>query len=115
MSFISEIQLEDEFSPYVEFREAFGFVPNLLRAQTLLPRLIEAQARLECAVRLREGAIPRIHKERILLSIAADRRDEYCLALDGKVMLSLGLPEHEVDNLLDDFLCGRLPAGLAER
>ncbi len=115
MSFISEIRLEDEFSPYVEFREAFGFVPNLLRTQTLLPRLIEAEARLECAVRLREGAIPRIHKERILLSIAADRRDEYCLALDGKVMLSLGLPEHEVDNLLDDLLCGRLPAGLAER
>jgi RNA polymerase sigma-70 factor (ECF subfamily) len=115
MSFLGEVQLENEFGPYVAFREAFGFVPNLLRAQTLLPRAIEAQARLECAVRLREGAIPRIQKERILLSIAVDRANDYCLALDGKVMSSLGVSEREIDDLLNDFLNGRPHAGLSER
>ena len=73
MSFLSEVQLGDKFGPFVVFQEALGFIPNLLRAQTLLPRAIEAQAKLESAVRLQEGAISRVQKERIFLSIAGDR------------------------------------------
>jgi hypothetical protein len=90
MSFLNEVGLGDNFGPFVAFQEAFGFIPNLLHAQTLLPRVIEAQAKLENAVRLREGAISRIQKERILLSIAADRQDTYCMAVDSKVLSSLG-------------------------
>ena len=75
MSFLSEVQLEEKFGPFVGFQEALGFVPNLLRAQTLLPRLVEAQAKLESAVRIHEGAISRLQKERILLSVSADRKD----------------------------------------
>jgi hypothetical protein len=67
MSFLNEVQLEDKFGPFARFQEAIGFVPNLFRAQTLLPRLVEAQAKLESAVRLQEGAISRVQKERILL------------------------------------------------
>ena len=55
MSFLREVQLEREFGPSVAFREALGFLPNLIRAQSLLPRVIEAQAKLEDAVRLRSG------------------------------------------------------------
>jgi len=102
MSFFSEVRLEDEFGPFVTFQEALGFVPNLVRAQTLLPRVVEAQAKLECAVRLQEGAIPRIQKERILLSIAADRHDAYCVALDAKVLSSLGVSDSEIHDLLND-------------
>jgi RNA polymerase sigma-70 factor (ECF subfamily) len=102
MSFFSEVRLEDQFGPFVTFQEALGFVPNLVRAQTLLPRVVEAQAKLERAVRLQEGAIPRIQKERILLSIAADRHDAYCVALDAKVLSSLGVSDSEVHDLLND-------------
>src|SRR5271154_4719163 len=102
MSFFSEVRLEDEFGPFVTFQEALGFVPNLVRAQTLLPRVVEAQAKLERAVRLQEGAIPRIQKERILLSIAADRHDAYCVALERKVLSSLGVSDSQVDDLLND-------------
>jgi RNA polymerase sigma-70 factor, ECF subfamily len=101
MSFLDEAQIDDEFGPFAEFQEALGFVPNLLRAQTLLPRAIEAQAKLESALRLREGAIPRIQKERILLSIAADRGDRYCMAVDGKIASSLGMSDAEIDDLLN--------------
>ena len=52
MSFLSEVQLKDEFSTFLTFQMAFGFIPNLLRAQTLLPRVIEAHSKLEEAVRL---------------------------------------------------------------
>jgi RNA polymerase sigma-70 factor, ECF subfamily len=102
MSFLSEVQLEAGFAPFATFRESFGFVPNLLQAQTLLPRVIEAQAKLEGAVRLQEGAISRVQKERILLSIAVDRQDAYCIAVDSKVLSSLGATQSQIDSLLND-------------
>ena len=102
MSFFSEVELEDKFVPFVAFREALGFIPNLLHAQTLLPRVIEAQAKLEGAVRLQEGSISRVQKERILLSIAVDRQDAYCITLDSKVLSSLGASEGQIDSLWSD-------------
>ncbi len=57
---------------------------------------------LESAVRLREGAISRVHKERILLSVAADREDSYCVSLDSKILSSLGLSDIQIDDLLND-------------
>jgi RNA polymerase sigma-70 factor (ECF subfamily) len=109
MSFLSEVRLEDKFGPFVASREALGFIPNLLRAQTLLPRVIEAQAMLESAVRLREGAISRVQKERILLRIAADRQDIYCVTVDSKILSSLGIS----DGQIDDFLNGSVHADLS--
>ncbi len=110
MSFFSEVQLEAKFVPFVAFREALGFIPNLLHAQTLLPRVIEAQAKLEGAVRLQEGAISRVQKERILLSIAVDRQDAYCITLDSKVLSSLGPSEGQIDSLLSDHRSADLSA-----
>src|ERR1700758_934425 len=107
MSFLSEAQLEDEFGPFIAFQKAFGVIPNLLQAQTLLPRVIEAQAMLESAVRLREGAISRVQKERILLSIAADQRDTYCVALDSRVLSSHGLSDGQIGDLLNGRHAGR--------
>src|SRR5271163_3798915 len=103
MSFLSEVQPKDKFAPFVAFQAGLGFVPNLVQAQTLLPRLIEAQAILESAVRLREGAIPRVQKERILLIVAAERQDTYCVALDSKILSSLGLSDVQIDGLLADY------------
>jgi RNA polymerase sigma-70 factor, ECF subfamily len=102
MSFLDEVGPEQAFDPFVAFRKAFGFVPNLLRAQSALPRVIAAHAKIEEAVCFRDGAISRIHKERILLSIAADRRDDYWVALDTELLISLGVREDHIDNLLND-------------
>jgi AhpD family alkylhydroperoxidase len=110
MSFLREAQLEKEFGPSVVFREALGFLPNLIRAQCLLPRVIEAQAKLEDAVRLREGELSRAQKERILLTIAAARRDTYCIAMHSRVLSSLGLSDREIDHFLNDYRTGDLSA-----
>jgi hypothetical protein len=59
MSFLPEVELSDEFQPFATFDEDLGSVPNLLRAQALLPRVIEGQAILEKAVRLDRGVISR--------------------------------------------------------
>lgn len=103
MSFLREVQLVKEFGPSVVFREALGFLPNLIRAQSLLPRVIEAQAKLEDAVRLRAGALSRAQKERILLTIAADRRDTYCIAMHSRVLSSLGATPAQIDDLLNEY------------
>lgn len=102
MSFRDEVDPERASDPFVAFRKAFGFVPNLLRTQIALPRVIAAHAKIEEAVCFRDGAISRIHKERILLSIAADRRDNYWVTLGTKLLISLGVPEDHIDNLLND-------------
>lgn len=100
-----------ESDPFVAFREAFGFIPNLLRAQGALPRLVAAHTKLEKAVSLHDGAISRIHKERILFSIAADRRDNYWIALGAELLTSLGVAEGHIDNLLGDYEQAGLSAG----
>ena len=102
MSFLNEVQLEEKFGPFAGFQEALGFVPNLFRAQTLLPRLVEAQAKLESAVRIHEGAMSRLQKERILLRVSADRKNAYCLGMECKVLSSLGVSESQVQALLND-------------
>jgi len=110
MSFLREVQLEREFGPFVVFHEALGFTPNLLHAQSSLPRLIEAQAKLENGVRFNAGAISRIQKERILLSIAADRQDAYCVAMDNTVLSTLGVPDEQIDDLLNHLPSADLSA-----
>jgi RNA polymerase sigma-70 factor (ECF subfamily) len=108
MSFRGQARPEQISDHLFVFRKAFGFIPNFLRAQIALPRVIAAHAKLEEAVCLRDGAISRIHKERILLSIAVDRRDNYWVALNTEVLISLGVPEDHIDSLLNDYE----PAGL---
>ncbi|HXW91976.1 MAG TPA: carboxymuconolactone decarboxylase family protein, partial [Terriglobales bacterium] len=110
MSFLREVQLGNEFGAFVVLQEALGFIPNLLRAQTLLPRVIEAQAKLEMAVRPRQGAISSVQKERMLLSVAANREDSYCVALESKVLSSLGVPDSQLDDFLNDYIHAGLSA-----
>ncbi len=54
MSFFREVQLDDNFGPFVAFQENLGFVPNLFRAQTLLPRVLEVQAHIAGTVLLKD-------------------------------------------------------------
>src|SRR5258708_39888953 len=103
MSFLRTVQLDDKFGPFVAFQETFGFVPNLLRAQTLLPRVIEAQTKLGSAVLLQEGAISRIQKEQIILIVAAARRDIYCVNAYCKILSSLGKSDAQLTSIFHNY------------
>jgi RNA polymerase sigma-70 factor, ECF subfamily len=100
MSFLPEVALGDGFQPFAAFYKELGFIPNLLRAQSLLPGLIEAQAVFEKAVRLNPGAISRAQKDRILLCVAADRGDVYGAGLARAALLLEGKPGHGIEGLL---------------
>lgn len=103
MSFLSEVSLGDEFGPFAAYRETFGFIPNLLRAQTLVTRLIEAHAALETIALSKAKALSRVLKEEILLILAAERRDIYCVTARSMVLRTLGLPQAQLVQLLSDF------------
>jgi uncharacterized peroxidase-related enzyme len=103
MSFLREVQLGENFGPFVTFREKYGFIPRLLRAQTLLPRVIEAQEKLESAVLIKEGTLSRIQKEQIALAVAAVHQNAYCLAAHAGILRSLDVPESRLAYLLSDY------------
>jgi hypothetical protein len=60
MSYFGEVALGPSFQPFVSFREQFGYVPNLFRGQTLLPRVIEGEAALIDAVLFKKRNLSRI-------------------------------------------------------
>ena len=63
MSLIPKVALPHSFPAYETFRDHFGFVPAIFRAQSLLPRVIEAEAQLVAAVLLAPGALTRVQKK----------------------------------------------------
>jgi uncharacterized peroxidase-related enzyme len=100
MGYLGEAQFDPSFSPFAAFREHFGFVPRLFRAQTLLPRVIEAEAALTRAVLLTEQALSRIQKECILLILAAAHRNTYCVTAHYQMLYLLGVPEEKLDRII---------------
>lgn len=102
MSTSDKIEFESPIDSLSTFQNALGYVPALVRAQALLPRLMEAQASLESATRLRDDDLSRLQKERILLAIASDRRDLYAMAEHCSVLSALGEPDAQIDALLVD-------------
>jgi RNA polymerase sigma-70 factor (ECF subfamily) len=109
VSYLREVELDEGFGPFVGFRESFGFVPNLFRAQTILPRVIEAEAGIAGAVLLTEGALTRMQKESILLAVAAADRNLYCVAAHRHSLQSLGMTEPRIDGILRDHRRSGLP------
>ena len=102
MSYIRETELGLDFAPFAAFRERFGFVPNLFRAQTLLPRAIEAEAGIAATVLLQENALSRTQKEYILLKVAAAHHNTYCVTAHYHMLRSLGVPESQLNQIMTD-------------
>lgn len=102
MSFFPQVELGEAFGPFALFREKLGFVPNLFRAQTLLPRVIEAEAQVAGTVLLKEGSLSRTQKECLLLAIAGAKQNAYCVTAHWEMLRSLGLTVRQLDQILTD-------------
>ncbi|HTX33987.1 MAG TPA: peroxidase-related enzyme [Bryobacteraceae bacterium] len=102
MSYFGEVDLDSSRQPVPALRNLFGFVPNLLRAQTLLPRLIEAEAGLAAAILFKEQALSRSQKERIALVASAAHGIGYCFSGHYQTLRSLGSPEEDLDQIVRD-------------
>jgi uncharacterized peroxidase-related enzyme len=109
MSFLPEVELPETFGPFAFFRENFGFIPNIFRAQTLLPRVIEAEAQIASAVQLKECALSRKQKECVFLAIAAANKNTYCITAHREMLCSLGMTERQVSRIVMDHHRAALP------
>ena len=102
MSYLREVELDAAFPAFACLQELFGFVPNVFRAQTLLPRTIEAGAGIASAVLLQDRALSRTRKESIMLAVAAANRNTYCAAEHHQTLRSLGVPAHQLHQIVID-------------
>jgi len=102
MSFLREVEVPDSFGPFVALRESMGFVPKLFRAQTLLPRVIEAEAQIAASVLLKQSELSRTQKECILLVVAAAKLNTYCVTAHYQILRTLGLKEDQLDRIIGD-------------
>jgi RNA polymerase sigma-70 factor, ECF subfamily len=103
MSYFGEVDLGSSFQPFTACREQFGFVPKLFRAQTLLPRLIEAESALTSAILFTDKALTRTQKECILLVLAAVQGNSYCFSLHYQMLKLLGVTESRLDRIIGDY------------
>ena len=110
MSLLPQTALPDSFPPYEAFRQHFGFVPAIFRAQSLIPRIIEAETQIAGAVLLAPGALTRVQKETILLTLASRHRNAYCVTAHRHFLGGLGLPMHQLDVLTRDYHDAGLPS-----
>jgi RNA polymerase sigma-70 factor, ECF subfamily len=110
MSFFREVHLDDGFGPVAALKERYGFIPNLIRAQAIAPRLIESYEKLESIALVQENALSRIQKERIALVLAAALRDGYTAAARASLLGSLGASSDVINRLLGDYRAAGLPA-----
>jgi len=103
MGYLGELELGSSFPQFVTFEEAFGFVPQIFRAQTLLPRVIEAEAALLTTILLKEQALSQIQKEYVVLTLAQAHRNVYCVTAHHEMLRLLGVPEQQLDRILVDY------------
>jgi RNA polymerase sigma-70 factor (ECF subfamily) len=103
MSYFGEVGVGSTFQPFTAFCEQFGFVPNLFRAQTLLPRVIEAEAALISGILFTDQVLSRAQKECILLALAAANDNAYCLNLHYQTLKLLGATEQRLDRIVTDY------------
>ena len=101
MSFLPRGELPQDDAPLRAVRERLGFVPAVFRAQSLLPRVVEAEAALVDAVLLHPGALSWRHREEILVAVSAARRNRHCVAVHAQVLRSLAVTEPEIEALAD--------------
>ncbi len=110
MSFVVEAALPEDYGPFQAFRESLGFLPSIFRAQSLLPRIIEAEAAIASATLLAPGALTRVSKESILLAVAAAHRNVYCVTAHGWILRRLGIEAGRVDAIATGRHATRLDA-----
>jgi RNA polymerase sigma-70 factor (ECF subfamily) len=102
-SYFGEVDLRSSFQPFTVFSEQFGFVPKLFCAQTLVPRVIEAEAALISSILFTDHALARAQKECILLALAAANDNPYCSSLHYQTLKLLGATEQRLDRIVADY------------
>ena len=89
----------DPARSYPQLVAAYGFLPNLFRAQSAIPGAIEAEQQVVDTVLVRQGRLSKNQKDAILNGVATVWGSDYCRALFGHSLAAA--PDH--NSALLDF------------
>ena len=110
MSYIRRGDLdENEYPPFKAVQEAFGFVPNFYKAQTLRPDLVESHISWVGNLLVKEGALERRQKEYIFLVCSAANMSTYCVTAHCEIIRMLRLEGPEPEQIALDHTASNLP------
>jgi len=110
MSYIPNEGFDEKGFPlFADINNAFGFIPNLFRAQTLRPDLIEAQVGLVNTVLIKEGALSRKQKEYIFLVCSAANLSTYCVTAHCEIVRLLRLQGPDPEQIAMDHIHANIP------
>ena len=99
----------DEFAPFCYLREELGFVPDIFRAQTLRPDVVEAEVGAIRMVLLSEDVLTRRQKEYIQLVVSAANRNSYWVDLHCEILRAMGVSLEDADQIAADHRQAQLP------
>jgi len=91
------------------FKENFGFVPNVFRAQTLRPEILEREAKVMEAFLTKPGALSRKQKEAILIAVSAANRNTYYVTVHSQILQILGVSAEQSNQIAIDHRETELP------
>ncbi|HEY6218017.1 MAG TPA: peroxidase-related enzyme, partial [Pyrinomonadaceae bacterium] len=101
MAFFPEIDAPSTESLSV-LKRNFGLVPKIFRAQLLRPDLVEAQIQLLEKLLFKKGALSRVQKEFILLTVSAANNNSYFPALHCQTLQFLGVKAEQSQQVIVD-------------
>jgi uncharacterized peroxidase-related enzyme len=90
----------DRFAPFAVLREHLGFIPNVFRAQSGRPKVIEAEVGAIRLVLFAEEHLTHIQKEQILLVVSAANHNTYFVAVHSEILAALGVPPETADRVV---------------
>lgn len=108
MGFLSENDDSAGATSLGIFKQHFGFVPKIFRAQMARPDLVDSQARLIDALLFKNSALTRIQKEFILLSVSAANNNSYFPAVHSQTLQFLGVKPDQSQQVTVDHHQARL-------
>ena len=86
----------------------FGLVPKIFRAQLLRPDLVAAQVQLLEKLLFNKGALSRVQKEFILLTVSAENNNSYFPALHCQTLQFLGVKAEQSQQVAVDHHAANL-------
>src|SRR6516165_11710659 len=113
MSYVREEPLnETNYPPFAQIKNAFGFIPNFFRAQSMRTDLIEAEVNLTDTILVKEGALTRQQKEYIFLVCSAANLSTYCLTAHCEMVRMMGIDGPEPEQIAFDHTAAKIPVPL---
>jgi len=102
VGFLVENDSLADSEPLKIFKQHFGFVPKVFRAQMTRPDLVEAQAKLIEAILLKTKSLTRRQKEFIVIAVSAANQNTYFVGLHTQILQILGVKAEESDQIAVD-------------